>query len=326
MRLCQQTGVGLRVAAELALSALRAKHMQLVVDVRVGAPLVGRVLVLARRTAALGADERCFGSRIALQPAHRRAGDRGGVGGALRCISGSDQRQNQPSRSADGRCTAPHLGGGGGDQRCASGVDPPGQVGRGATVVEAGGRESRPNGPQAHRRRGALTNETWRARLEASESHDQLQLRIAAPDKNIRITRKLADGARELAYVVEQRNERSHPGSFDVCRRGATAVVREASNYAGQNSKQEASLRPPPPQALPGEEPAASQPSSSSEGEASSSAARSVWKERGKQKGRLVANAVALHGTDSARRRWRQSRNRQPSSSSPSSGTPSPRG
>jgi len=37
--------------------------MQLVVDVEIGPPLLGRVLVVARHTAALGADKRCFGGR-----------------------------------------------------------------------------------------------------------------------------------------------------------------------------------------------------------------------------------------------------------------------
>ena len=42
--LLQRPGWILR-AAELALGALGAEHMELVVDARVGAPLVGRVLV-----------------------------------------------------------------------------------------------------------------------------------------------------------------------------------------------------------------------------------------------------------------------------------------
>ena len=72
MRLCQPTGVGLRVAAELPLRALRAKHMQLVVDARVGTPLVSSVLVVARLPAALGADGRCFGGRVTPHHAARR--------------------------------------------------------------------------------------------------------------------------------------------------------------------------------------------------------------------------------------------------------------
>jgi hypothetical protein len=48
--------LGLR--AESALGALRAEHRQLVVDVDLGAPLIGSVLVLARLSAALGNCER----------------------------------------------------------------------------------------------------------------------------------------------------------------------------------------------------------------------------------------------------------------------------
>jgi hypothetical protein len=46
------------VRAELALSALRAEHWQPVVHVEVGAPLVRRVLVLARLPTALAAGQR----------------------------------------------------------------------------------------------------------------------------------------------------------------------------------------------------------------------------------------------------------------------------
>ena len=58
-----------RSGAELPLGALRAKHMQLVVDAGVGAPLVVRVLVVARLPAALGTDERYFGSGSRIRPA-----------------------------------------------------------------------------------------------------------------------------------------------------------------------------------------------------------------------------------------------------------------
>jgi hypothetical protein len=40
--------------AELALRVLRAEHRQVISDVAVGAPLVRRVLVVTRLTAALG--------------------------------------------------------------------------------------------------------------------------------------------------------------------------------------------------------------------------------------------------------------------------------
>ena len=62
----------LPVVAELALGAPRAEHMQLVVDARIGTPLVGRVLVVARLPAALGADGRCFGGRVTPHHAARR--------------------------------------------------------------------------------------------------------------------------------------------------------------------------------------------------------------------------------------------------------------
>lgn len=45
-------------SAELALGALRAEHDEFVVHVEVGAPLVGRVLILPRRSNALGASQR----------------------------------------------------------------------------------------------------------------------------------------------------------------------------------------------------------------------------------------------------------------------------
>jgi hypothetical protein len=48
----------LSLVPEFSLSALRAEHQQLVRDVTVGASLVSRVLVLTRRPAALGADQR----------------------------------------------------------------------------------------------------------------------------------------------------------------------------------------------------------------------------------------------------------------------------
>ena len=59
------------VLAELALGAVRAKHMQLVVDARVGTPLVSRVLSVVRLAATLGANERCYGRRVALHRVSR---------------------------------------------------------------------------------------------------------------------------------------------------------------------------------------------------------------------------------------------------------------
>ena len=46
------------LVAELPLGALRAEHQQILVGIEVGPPLVGRVLVVARLAAALGADGR----------------------------------------------------------------------------------------------------------------------------------------------------------------------------------------------------------------------------------------------------------------------------
>ena len=56
------------LVAELARGALRAEHRQVVVDVEMGAPLVGGVLVVARLPAALGAHGRAFGGGVRLLP------------------------------------------------------------------------------------------------------------------------------------------------------------------------------------------------------------------------------------------------------------------
>ena len=56
------------VLAELALGALRAEHRQLVVDVEVGPPLVGRVLVVPRTRrphSAQRSSARCLPARHA---------------------------------------------------------------------------------------------------------------------------------------------------------------------------------------------------------------------------------------------------------------------
>ena len=61
------------LGAELLPGALRAEHRQLVVNVEVGPPLIGRVLVVARPPAALGASG-CSAAVSATRPRLPRDG------------------------------------------------------------------------------------------------------------------------------------------------------------------------------------------------------------------------------------------------------------